>query len=631
MKKIIILTLCALMLISPVGVLAENFTTVTFEVQLGSYVAMINGEAKPAEAPFLSEGSMMVPLDVVADAFGAEYTENEKITYNDIEIIFTEGNKFAKVDGTEKEMSAAPVKVNDSLMVPIRFICDTFNALIEYDDATQTVKVTKSADFSGILDKNGNGYWYDSHYGWMIRLPEEYSLYQQVYDGSLTRFMNEAGDAAYTMYVEKNEYQNIDQARMKILALNAGDVLREEKIINIDNDVKAFYAEYEDCCLIVAIKGDYVFDMEFNAESAQKFDSYKEEAIASLNSLTFNIDESLKPEDVSILNEGGYNVTTDNTIGITVNRLESWTKPDSVATNSIEWHSGSYKLINVLDSDEFYYGSMNVSVYTALAEDTPEKLIESRVHAIENSYNKSFLSGVKTYEVSSEENKGMQVEYTILYNGKKQVCKTKYFILNGYIYEAQYTVVYSAITDEAKLKLDEVEKMFDSIKCSGPNEDKIGKVLNISDLVSNGVTQTYKNEKNKFSIEIPAAWSVTADSVSLSAQNAKQTMGVESYIVNKISTLGEAKSTFYDSQIENLKSLGTYVSSQCSKDMFAGKQAYKISIVSLDDKGDKEFINAYTFINDKEAYYIAFNIKEVYSSDSNKTLLKAIEKSFKLL
>ncbi len=617
-------------LFGSVDVFAEDLSPVDFEIQIGSYVAVISGEAKSIEAPILSDGSTLVPLGSIAEAFDAKCSENE-ITYNDIKITFTPGSKVAMVDDLAAVMPTAPVKVNDSLMVPIRFICDKFNALIEYEDETGIIRVTKSADFSQIFDKPTSGCWSNEDYGWMIKLPVSYSLSTNTYDGSLTRFLSNDNNAAFTMYTEKNIYQNIQQVRAKVLIQNSGISLREESILKIDGKYDAFYAEYEDFALIVAIKDDYVFDFEFIALSEDVFKANVIDAREGLKSLTFTIDKGKNPENVSILNEGGYNVYTDKDFGFSVNLMESWNEPEHIGSNTSVWTSNSYNLLNKLYSDEFYHGEMNLKIFSKQEGDTPETLRDMKIKSINESYNSEYLYDLKTSEATSEDFIGTHIEYTILYNGRKQYSKVRYFCTDEYIYELNYYILFSEGTDEKLLDIEYTDKMFDSIKIKSANSDLLGTVINVNTLVSNDITQIYENERGNFRTEIPAIWNTYTDATSIISTNTRKTMNTELYVTNQFDKLDDAKDLFYGKQIELLKSSNAYISSQCVKTSFKGKTAYRMDFKHYNDEFDIVKTRAYLFIHKGEAYYFSTTILDIYSSDKNMETLNKIEQSFKLL
>lgn len=619
MRKFLLLVLATIMLL-PAGVCrAEEYNSVELEIQLGSYVAYVNGEAISIEAPFLKDGHTVAPVEAVSMAFGNE--KKDKITYNGVTLKFKDGSEKVTVGKEEKQMPVPAETINGSLMVPIRFVCDIFNALIEFEEATGIVKVSKSADFTELFNKPMSGYWCNEDYGWMIQLPTDYDHTTGEYDGSMDRFVNGSGDAAFSVLVQKNNYQTVEQIRTYILAQNGGEIIRNEEIVKLPDGTPAFYLELEDTAGILTLHGEYFVAVEFVTTSADKFEVYREDARKGLKSLTFEIDPAKKPENVSELNEGGYTVHTDKVLGFVVNRMKSWTEPEYIGTNVAVWEYKNYPLLNKLCSDEFFDGEMKVSVFTAEEGDTPETLAQAEKERVLRSYNRKYLFGVEQKNFEVKEDKASQVDYTIIYNGRKQITKNKFFVKDGYVYKVEHYVIYSAGVDEALLNLEYVNKMFDSIRINGANASKLGVVVDSARRVDESIKQTYRNQHGNFEISVPAAWATGASANLVSAINVKKTIEVEAERISGFKTIDAAK-TYY---------MALYPGAKFSKVKFAGREACKMTSKSLDKNGDTICNTAYFFVKDNELYLTGYMIKEVYDTKENEAFLEEIVKSFRLL
>ncbi len=617
MRKFVFVILAAIIILPACVCGAEEYTFVDFEVQLGSYVAFVNGETKSIEAPFLQNGYSMVPVDAISSAFGKE--SKDEVTYNGITIEFTEGSIYAMVGDDLKQMPVPAKVINGSLMVSIRFVCDTFNALIEFEETTGTIKVSKSADFTDLFNKPLNGCWCNEDYGWMIELPAEYEHSSSVYDGSHDRFVNANSDAAFYLFVEKNDYQSVEQIRTYMLAQSIGEVVRDEEIIKLSDGTPAFYLELSDSAAILTIHDKYLVAMEFITISSEKFENYREDARKGLKSLTFIIDQAKKPENVSILNEGGYTVFTDKVLGFSVNRMDSWTEPQYIGSNVSVWEYKKYDLLNKLGPDDFFDGEIKVSVFSAEKTDTAESLAKAEKNRILANYNNKFLKDVelKTYTKKGEE--CAQLNYTIIYNGRKQVNKNKYFVKDEYIYKVEHYILYSADVDESLLDLESIDKMFDSIRVKGVNKEKIGKVIDTTRRFDEKLLQTYKNYKENFEISLPAAWSTAVSSNLVTTTNLKKSIEIEAEIIPELNSLEKAR--IYFSEL--------YENASFTRLNFSGKNAYKMSFSYHDDYGDIIKGTAYFFVENKETYIAGYMIKEVYETTENNAFLEKIVKTFK--
>ncbi|MGN1115234.1 MAG: copper amine oxidase N-terminal domain-containing protein [Candidatus Ornithomonoglobus sp.] len=146
MKKIISLMLAGGMLLSAPTVMAAD-AEIAFKV--GDSILQINGNPVEVETPYVvGEGTTLVPLRVISEAFGAAVSWNGDtkiviITFSDHTIQLQIDNKTAIVNGEQTELEEAPqLTDNGFTMVPLRFICKTFGASISYDEKTQGIAVS---------------------------------------------------------------------------------------------------------------------------------------------------------------------------------------------------------------------------------------------------------------------------------------------------------------------------------------------------------------------------------------------------------------------------------------------------------------------------------------------------------
>lgn len=68
-----------------------------------------------------------------------EDTQGITITDNGIKIEMIIGNTAAYVNGTEVVLDAAPEIRNDRTLVPVRFIAESFNLNVDWDEASNSI------------------------------------------------------------------------------------------------------------------------------------------------------------------------------------------------------------------------------------------------------------------------------------------------------------------------------------------------------------------------------------------------------------------------------------------------------------------------------------------------------------
>ncbi len=144
MKKLISLILTMLLVFSLISSFAAERVEIAFTV--GDSTLLINGNEVTVETPYIAgEGTTLVPLRVITEAFGATVSwngETKTITLNFPRktIILVIDNKTAKVNGQEMLLPVAPtLSASGVTMVPLRFISETFGAEVGYNEGAITV------------------------------------------------------------------------------------------------------------------------------------------------------------------------------------------------------------------------------------------------------------------------------------------------------------------------------------------------------------------------------------------------------------------------------------------------------------------------------------------------------------
>ena len=70
--------------------------------------------------------------------------QKENVVDNDkLEIKLKLGDKKAYVNGNEKLLLEAPISINGTTMVPVRFISETFNCKVNWDKVSKEITITK--------------------------------------------------------------------------------------------------------------------------------------------------------------------------------------------------------------------------------------------------------------------------------------------------------------------------------------------------------------------------------------------------------------------------------------------------------------------------------------------------------
>ena len=116
---------------------------------IGQKDATIDGKTVSNDvAPKIVNDRTMLPIRFIAEALGAkvdwiEESQTVKITAENIDISLVIGEDFATVNGEKIDLDSPSFIENDRTYLPIRFVSEKLGADVKWDDATQTVSITK--------------------------------------------------------------------------------------------------------------------------------------------------------------------------------------------------------------------------------------------------------------------------------------------------------------------------------------------------------------------------------------------------------------------------------------------------------------------------------------------------------
>lgn len=124
--------------------------SVHIKLQIGNPVMILNGVSKTVDAenaPVIRNKRTLVSANVVEALGGTVQNSNNgetTIIYAENTIKFTANSNVAIVNGNEVILDATPIIANDTAMLPIRFIAESFGFSVEWDEAIQKVTITKN-------------------------------------------------------------------------------------------------------------------------------------------------------------------------------------------------------------------------------------------------------------------------------------------------------------------------------------------------------------------------------------------------------------------------------------------------------------------------------------------------------
>jgi len=117
--------------------------------KIGSNIAYQGTKAITLDAPpTIVENFTVVPLRALGDALGAETvyegtTRTVTVTYGNKTLVFYIDSKLVKVNDEWKTADIPATLINNRVMIPVRLVSESFGAVVDWNDATREVIITK--------------------------------------------------------------------------------------------------------------------------------------------------------------------------------------------------------------------------------------------------------------------------------------------------------------------------------------------------------------------------------------------------------------------------------------------------------------------------------------------------------
>lgn len=637
-RIIFILALC--MLVSSTGVWANSDNgKIEISFKTGDEILNINGEEVKVEKPFITNGTTLVPVRVITESFGSKVDwngEDRRVTlsYEDIVIKLTIDSKEAIVNGTTESMLEAPVIVNNTTMVPLRFITENFGAEVTYNNETSQIVVTKELtqndgiqDFSQILKKTSDEMVGDSYYKWSLALPQNVKLSYRNFSGTYNEF--EEYDGTYYVYVNITEASNSDTMNSllaeQLQYVSSYTLVNQGIFTQGDQEyVKVVYKDgewtYEDRMFIKDDKV-FIFSIEVkgedqyknNNEIASLLDSFKTEFVDN---------ESIK--NLSNVVEDGYRAYENEKLKWSINILADWQEliyGDKV--NEVRF-AEEYNLTDL--------GINRVVVKMTSKKDglTLDEWIANEEKNYEENYNDELVKILKTKKTEINGKKSVKLYTSMELDDKVIYSCEAYLIGENYKYQVLYVMNSNSYKDsEIKSK---IEKMIDSFDFEEPVVEEVGQIIDVNEIVIEDGTREIKNEELKWAFEIPYNWTAdyeNNDKDAVSYSLSKHYMGMKLDVDENVSSeeykllleqLDDAIEKMANSPID-VKEFKDYD----IKDKGTTIKKLKYKLVSEDFVYN---ITNYVFRKNGNVYRLTFGIADVTSSEKNEKIIEDIWESF---
>lgn len=154
-KLLIISVVVACCTFACTSVFAVNLPDVIVSLQINNPVMEVNGVESEIDAgrgtkPVVISGRTLVPIRAIIEKFGGvvewdNNTQSAILKMDGDTVKLTINSKTAYFNNSAKQLDVAPVIINGRTMLPIRFVAESFNLGVAWENDTRTVSVIRNS------------------------------------------------------------------------------------------------------------------------------------------------------------------------------------------------------------------------------------------------------------------------------------------------------------------------------------------------------------------------------------------------------------------------------------------------------------------------------------------------------
>lgn len=512
MKKVITVLLAVIISVTVIfstmvtGTYAmEDIKAPLISIVLASGEVQLNDEIVDYETPYSVDGFVLVPADLIAGAFEVSYDISEDgdtlvFAHPEVNITLEIGSTLADVNEIPQTLSVAPEYKNDVFMVPLRFVCETFGAKIEYVAESVTVIVTMpQAEDEGSIIKGGieSAKIGDSKFSWSMENTTDLPVDDHDSDGSYTRFMSEDYGKTIIVRVEEVEEKydfDVDYYTRRyeikdncLLYAAKDDTNPDKKTIRIKEKVYGFADTY------VVVTDKYYYEIEAQCESESKEDWETMSRIVSSFDTVFNKEDT---HDLYKEKSGDkYEPFESEELNLSL-ELPGFFDVD----NFRDFDNGLYF---ESDDEDNTFSGVSLDIY-AKEDGVDAKKVSEIEHKFSALYYNSKIAKVSETVSEAEYANITGYEYDILCEGKyvKNYVRSVYFEVGDFIYHLGISL--DLPNDNAQKQADYI---CNSLKASPIEDEEFDKILyNVPEITGD----TYTCRGKDWDITLPEGYIGTA-------------------------------------------------------------------------------------------------------------------------
>ncbi|SDO01558.1 serine protease, S1-C subfamily, contains C-terminal PDZ domain [Paenibacillus sp. yr247] len=493
----------------------------------------------------------------------------------------------------------------------------------------QETKWTQEAEGTYLDADHGKTKIGDSHYGWSMKYPAGLVKGQQSDDGDAVSFVDAKGEFSLSIKVERNQSDDLSPSALlnRLASDEEGDYSDGSSATILERQ----YVKREDSpyAKIVGRSGDRgytqtrgflhqgsLYKVQLFVSKEHYNNNFKQNSYNDLLDsfkLSFNDkDESLK--DISVYSGG--NTTYTNEYGL------SFALPSN-------WQTGGYTGSSSFFNND-YSQTLHVRVTSASSGDTLKAWVDRQRKQFEALYAPKYRSVEQPEELTLAGVPALKVAYAVTLGSKWNAGLSLFFIKDKYKYEVELTYP----QEEKGTELEDLLKTLTAtIKVDKDSMDQeLGFIQDLDELMDPNRTVTYKNEKFKYALQIPEAWT-SSKSYNNKDQVNKTFLFTGGYLIVGADTKTSYEDRVKDEDAAQKKSHDNdneYVYTDAEVTLFGDVKAKKYEISYANAKVPyKETV--YIFNQNHISYTATLRIDEAVRTEANEARLNKAFESFTFL
>ena len=482
---------------------------VSIFLKIGSDTMTINGNTVATEPALVENGTTLVPLRVITEAFGADVVWDgtaRQITLNfkGVTILLTIGDINAVVNGAAQQLLLAPRIINGRTFVPLRFISENFGADVQWKQADQSVTINLDStggsapitDITTALNRSTKPKVGDSFYKWSMDMPGSLAVDTQSFNRMSVSFVSSDSNVSIYVSISKNDdsltLANIKdktaQSLQQMGTLVSLDIKAAPSGFNyLEANVKQKSGQYYEKLFL---SGSYVYTCDASVDTG----SDPATALQTVDSfdLVFNAGDT---EDMSNV-VGGSRVFENKDFGVSLRVPANWSDySDEDIMNKFSLGAGD----SGADQSK---GVVNLNIYSIQDGLTLKSWADGDLAISRSSLNPKLAAFTDNAPYTIAGVSGYRYTGTVKMNGEDTIFADIFFYYEGYAYELNISLP----NGNGSLS-DSIAK---SLTVAKIDAGKVGKISMPITASSESVI-SYTCASQGFKISVPSSWSNSSD------------------------------------------------------------------------------------------------------------------------